>query len=481
MSVAKAASAGAWSALDIVLRQGVQFVVAVILARLLTPEDFGLMALLAFFSSLSIVFVQGGLSLALVQRTQTSHEQENAVFWSNLLAGLFFGLVLIAIAPAVARFYGYPQMNPLMFVVAAQVVLSSLGAVQSSLLNRTLRFDQLTKTGIISSLTSGAAGVAAAYAGWGVWALAVQLVLYTGVGSAALWWASDWRPAWRVRFSSIRDLFGFGARISLSSTLEILYSNGFALIIGKVYGARDLGLLTRASNTTGLPTGIIAQVIARTALPLFAARTGDPEALRRGFRRSVSLAMLLSLPLMAGLALLSDLVILNLFGPKWMPSAPLLAITAIGGALVPLHVLNLQLLLAAGDSKRFLALEIQKKSVGVFIFGAGCFFGITGVAYASIVFAIVAYVINARPTHDSIGFGLIRQILDLRGVIAATLFMAAGVLALKSMLSLPPLPSLAILVGAGGVLYTSFGFTFRLHAFREGLDTVMLLVRSRRG
>ncbi len=479
MSVARAASAGAWSALDIVLRQGVQFVVAVILARLLTPEDFGLMSLLAFFGSLSIVFVQGGLSMALVQRTETSHAQENAVFWANVLAGILFALILIAIAPAVARFYGYPLMDPLMYVIAAQVVLSALGAVQSSLLTRALRFDQLTKAGVVTSLASGVAGIAAAISGWGVWALAVQLLVYAAVGSAALWWVSDWRPAWRVRFLSIRDLFGFGARISLSSTLEILYGKGFALIIGKAYGAGDLGLLERASNTTGLPTGIISQIIARTALPLFAARADDVEGLRRGFKRSVSLAMLLSLPLMAGLGILSDLVILNLFGPKWMASAPLLAITAIGGTLVPMHVLNLQLLLAQGDSKRFLRLEIQKKAVGVFIFGAGCFFGITGVAYASIVFAIVAYVFNARPTQESIGYGLVQQVFDLRGVIAATAFMSAGVLALKSVLLLPPLPMLAVLVAAGGVLYASFGLILRLHAFREGLDTVMLLVRSR--
>jgi teichuronic acid exporter len=477
MTKERAARAGAWSALDIVLRQGVQFVVAVILARLLSPADFGLMSLLAFFSSLSIVFVQGGLSMALVQRTETSHAQESAVFWVNVVAGTLFALILLAIAPMVARFYGYPLMDPLMYVVAGQVVLSSLGAVHSSLLTRSLRFDRLTKAGVVTSLVSGVAGVVAAVMGWGVWALAIQFLVNAAVGSATLWWVSDWRPAWRADVREIRDLFGFGARISLSSTLEILYGKGFALVIGKAYGASDLGLLERASNTTGLPTGIISQIIARTALPLFAARSGDIDGLRRGFQRSVSLAMLLSLPLMAGLALLSELVILNLFGPKWGGSAPLLAITAIGGTLVPLHVLNLQLLLALGDSKRFLQLEIQKKAIGVFIFGAGCFFGIAGVAYASILFAVVAYIINARPTRESINYGIVAQIGDLRGIIAATLFMSAGVLVLKSALALPPLPALAVLVAVGGVLYMGFGFALRLRAFREGLDTVLMLVR----
>ncbi len=477
MSVAKAASAGAWSAIDIVLRQGVQFVVSIILARLLVPEDFGVMALLAFFTSLSIVFVQGGLSMALVQRQYTTPEQETAVFWTNLCAGILFALILIAIAPWVARFYGYPLMDPLMYVVAAQVVLSSLGAVQSSLLTRTLRFDQLTKTGILSSVISGVLGVAAAMNGWGIWALALQILSQAAIGSAALWWVIDWRPAWRVRFASIRDLIGFGAHLSLSSVLEVVYAQGFILIIGKVYGARDLGFLSRATSIQNLPTGIVSAVIARTALPLFAARFADKDALLRGFRMSVGLAMLLSMPLMAGLAVLSDLIVLVLLGDKWMPAAPVLAVAAVGGVLLPLHVLNLQLLLAGGESRAFLKLEVQKKAVGIVCFGTGCFYGIMGIAYASVVFSVLAYWLNARPTKATLGWGIARQLADLRGIVAATLFMAAGVLALKPVMPFPPLISLCLLVAAGGALYLGFGFAARIRAFREAFDTAMLLVR----
>lgn len=479
MTVARAASAGAWSAIDIVLRQGVAFVVSLILARLLVPEDFGIMALLAFFTSLSIVVVQGGLSLALVQRQETTPEQETAVFWANLCAGILFGLILIAIAPAVARFYGYPLLDPLMYVAAAQIALSSLGAVQSSLLTRTLRFDKLTKTGIVSSVASGVLGVAAAMNGWGIWSLALQILSQTAIGVAALWWVTDWRPTWRVRFGSIRDLAGFGAHLSASSVLEVVYAQGFALIIGKVYGARDLGFLYRATSIQTLPTGIISSVIARTALPLFAARFADKDALLRGFRMSVGLAMLLSMPLMAGLAVLSDLVVFVLLGDKWQPTAPVLAIAAIGGVLLPLHVLNLQLLLAGGESGTFFKLEVQKKVVGIACFGTGCFYGIMGIAYASVVFSVVALWINARPTHTMLRWGILRQLSDIRGVIAATLFMAAGVYALRLVLPFPPIVSLAVLVAAGGILYLGFGFGARIHAFREAYDTFMLLVRRK--
>lgn len=481
MSIAKATSAGLWSAADIVLRQLVGFAASIILARLLAPEDFGLIALLAFFTSLSIVFVQGGLSLALVQRQETTAEQENAVFWSNFCAGLLFALILIAIAPAVARFYGYPQMDALMYVAAAQVVLSSLGAVQTALLTRGLQFQTLTKTGIASSLASGAAAVAAAVAGWGVWALAVQILVQSAVASAALWWVSDWRPRWTVRFSSIADLARFGVNISLSSILDVLYSNGFVLVIGKVYGARDLGFLARATSIQALPTGIISQIIARTALPLFAARSNDKDALLRGFRMAVEIAMLLSLPLMAGLGVLADLVILVLLGDQWAPSAPVLAVAAIGGALLPLQILNLQLLLAGGDSRDFLRLEIRKKIVGTACFGTGCFFGIMGIAYASLVFAVLAFLINAAPTRRKLDYGAGRQIFDLRGPIALTLAMAGGVFAFRQAVDLPPAAMLIACTAVGGAIYVGGGFALRLAAFRTGLTLVQAVAGPRLG
>lgn len=480
MSVARAASAGTWSAIDIVLRQGVGFVVSIILARLLAPENFGLMALLTFFISLSIVFVQGGLSLALVQRQETTREQETAVFWTNLCAGILFALILVAIAPLVARFYGYPLMDPLMYVAAAQVVLSSLGAVQTSLLTRTLRFDQLTKTGILSSVGSGVLGVAAAMNGWGIWALALQVLSQTAISVAALWWVMDWRPTWRVRFASIRDLVGFGTHLSLSSILEVVYSQGFVLIIGKFYGARDLAYLSRATSINTLPTGIISAVIARTTLPLFAARYAEKDALLRGFRMSASLAMLLSVPLLAGMSVLADLIILVLLGDTWMPTAPVLTVAAASGVLLPLHVLNLQLLLAGGESRMFLRLEIQKKIAGVICFGIGCFYGIIGIAYANIAFTIIAFYINAAPTKALLGYGVAEQIADLRGVFAATLFMAAGVYGLRQVIDLPPLPLLAVLVAAGGAIYFAFGFALRLQSFTAALDLAKLVVNNRR-
>jgi O-antigen/teichoic acid export membrane protein len=470
MTVEKAASAGAWSALDLGLRQGLHFAVSIVLARLLAPEDFGIIGVLGFFTSLAVVFVNGGLTMALVQRQQSSREEESAVFWANLAASILFGLLLIAVAPLVARFYEQPLIQPLMAVAAAQIVFSALGAVQGAMLTRDLRFDQLTKTGLVASLSSGAVGVAAALAGWGAWALAAQLLTMAAAGTAALWWVTGWRPALTFRFQSLRNVAGFGARVGISSTLEVIYAHGFNLLIARIYGFRDLGMWTRAAGVNILPVSIISQVIGRTAFPLFAARASDLDGLRRGLKMSIGICTFLSLPLMVGLCLLSDLVIHTLFGPKWADAGPLLAVFTLGGMLMPLQVINLQLLLAVGDSKTFLRIEIWKKVLGIAIIGPACFVSLFAIAWTAVTFSVVAFFVNAWPMRKLLQFGPIDQLWHLWRVVAAAALMAVGVMALKAALTLPAPLELLILTAAGGAIYVATSAALREPAFSEALQ-----------
>jgi O-antigen/teichoic acid export membrane protein len=271
----------------------------------------------------------------------------------------------------------------------------------------------------------------------------------------------------RVRLGAVRSLAGFGVHVSLSSVLDVVYTNGFLLVIGKLYGVRDLGIWNRASGVTSLPTGIISQIIGRTALPLFASRASDPDALRRGLRMSLGLGMLISLPIMVGLCVLSDAVIMALFGPKWIDAAPLVAVTALSGMLIPLQALNLNLLLAVGDSRRYLRIEIWKKVYGIAIVGVGCFFGMIGIAWAALAISIVAYLLNAWPAKDMIGYGPGKQVLDLGGVIFCAILMGASVFGLEQYLSLAPWPTLAILTPAGAIIYCAAGWLLRIRHFHE--------------
>jgi teichuronic acid exporter len=480
MSIARAASAGFWSAIDVLARQGVQFVTSVILARLLAPSDFGIIALASFFSSLAQVLLQGGLTTALVQRQDTSHEEESAAFWINLIVSVVLSLALLAAAPAIAVFYQHPILAPLMWAAVAQIMLTALGAVHAALLARRLAFVALAKVGVVSALLSGATGLLAAYLGEGVWALAWQGMVATASYSAGLWIVGDWTPKLRFRFADIRRLFGFGAWLSVASILDVVYTQGFSLLVGKLHGVRELGLYNRASSTQLLPSTVLSLIISRVALPLFVPRVDDQDATRRGMRMAISFAMLLNVPIMVGLVLLPDMVIGVLFGAQWLPAAPILRILAISGLFYPLHVINLHVLLAQGRSRSFLHIEIAKKAVGIMLVVFGSIFGIYGLAWAQVMASIVSLALNAGVTQRSLNYGPIEQLIDLRGIFACSAVMAAYIYVITALIALPPLFMLSILVPSAAAVFFVCGFSFRMSSFVEAASVVSVLIKGSR-
>lgn len=481
MTVARAASAGLWSTIDVLLRQGTQFVVSIILARLLSPADFGIVAITTFFSTLAQVFIQGGLTSALIQQQSTSHAQQSSAFWLNLAASLLFALVLVLAAPLVASFYRNRLLQPLIWVSAAQVVVSALGAVQYALLNRDLGFAAIAKAGIFSALLSGAAGLCAAWAGAGVWALAILSATATASYTAAMWAVSDWRPRFVLSFAETLPLLAFGAWLSLSSVLEVFFTQGFSLLLGKLHGVRDLGLYNRASNTQQLPSTIFSVIIARVALPLFAPRANDREGTLRGFKMATGFLMLLHVPVMVGLMLVPGQIIETLFGAKWLPAAPILAILALGGILYPLHVMNLQVLIAQGQSRLFFRIEILKKTAGITCVLIGSVFGIEGLAWSQVAASVIAMVLNSNPTRRSLGYSGWRQLWDLRGIFACAGVMAGvSVLAQWMMRGYAPQIQLLVVVPVAALAYGAAALMGRLRSLLDALAILRTLFLSRR-
>lgn len=470
-----AAKAGAWSALDVIVRQAILFFVSVVLARLLAPEDFGIIALLALFTSLSIVFVQGGLSIAIIQRQRTTPDEESAVFWWNLAGSILFGLLIVLIGPALAAFFHQPVLRRLVFVAAIQLVFAAAGAVHTAVLTKGMRFDLLTKCSLFASLGSGAAAVGAAFLGAGVWALALQIVLLALLNTIALWFALRWRPALHFRFETIRELFGFGAWVSVGNVMEVLYTNGFSLLIGKLHGVRQLGFYNQASATQLVPSSALSTIVSRVALPLLASNQDDPAAMRSSLRLAIRSVMLINLPAMAGLGMLSDLVVRVLFGPRWLPSAPILSILALGGMLLPLHVINLQYVLARAQTATFMRIEIAKKSVGIACVLGGSIFGIAGLAWGQVAYSAIGLVINARPARRDLGYGPLQQLADVAWIAIVTVLMCGAVYLVRAITFAGPLVTLALCTVSGAIVYAGLGWLSASPVFR---DPVMLLASA---
>jgi O-antigen/teichoic acid export membrane protein len=479
MSKNKATLATFWSGADLILRQLVQFIVSVTLARLLAPSDFGVIALLGLFSGIALVFVDGGMSLALISRRGGAPDEETSVFWFNIVMGVICAGLLTFISPLVARFYDQPVLQPLMSVVSAQVIIGSLGSVHSALLTRSLRFRSLLIVGATSSAISGAVGVGLALSGFGVWALAWQGLSMSLTSTTLLWLVGGWRPKLTFNVKHVLSLLGFSGNLAINALLDVAYNQGFSLIIGKLHSIDQLGFYNRASGVQALPSTSLSAIISRVALPIFSARAHDLEAIRRGVGIALRGAMAINVPIMIGLGVLSDIVISVLFGEKWLPAAPILSILCISGLLWPIHVINLQVLLARGDSNTFLRMTVKKQTTGICAILVGSFFGIAGLAWSQVIYGLIAAVINTAPSGRAFGYGFEAQIRDVSGAILAGSFMGFAILAARRFIFLSPIAELLTMIPLGALIYLGIAFIFRMTFLIEALGLLSNLIKIR--
>ena len=464
----KARSALLWSGAEILLRQGFYIVVTIVLARLLAPEVFGTVALLYLFGGLANVFVDGGFSAALIQRKDITHTDESTVFWFNLLMATVLGLAFCISAPAFARFYGQPVLVPLVMLLALNLFLSALSAIHTTLLTRHLEFRLQMKVSVAAGLVSGVVAITMAWAGYGIWALAAQVLVATSVNTLLLWLLHAWRPARVFSMESVRRLFAFGGYLMIAALMDVFYTRIYSLLIGKMHGVRELGFYNRADGAREMPMGILGSLLVSVAFPVFSAAAGDREQLRQGVRFSIRSMMLLNIPMMLGLMAVSGPLIVGLFGQKWQPAVPILQVMCLASLLWPLLMLNLQVLKAQGHSHLFFRLEVFKKVLGTLFLVAGAFFGVLGIVWSTVLFTLIAFLINAHYTGRFLDYGPRAQIMDCLPVLALAVPMALLVGWLEQIWQ-PELAllELVVLAGVGAGMFLSMAWLLRLPHLAE--------------
>src|SRR5690348_13949811 len=352
--------AALWSAIEIAARYGVQIVVMVVLARLLTPADFGLIAMLLVFTAVGSLLADSGFGTALIQRQNTTADDETTVFLFSVAISVLLAGVLWYSAPAIASFYSQPQLIPLTRLLLFVLPLGALASVPDSLLTQRLDFRSRASAEVVASVFSGVAALVLAWMGWGVWSLAWQAIIAIGVRAIMLWVLSGWRPRGSFSPASFRALFAFGGYMMLSNLLNTMATRLQSLLIGKMFDSRALGYYTLAQNTQQAPAQFISSVLNRVGLPVFSTFTDQPDKLVRALRVSLRVAIFLFLPCMVGIAVVAKPLIDMLYGARWLPAAPLLSVLAVSAALWPLHVLNLAAIGAQGRSDLIFRLEMIK-------------------------------------------------------------------------------------------------------------------------
>ena len=462
-----------WSGADILFTHGLRFAVTVVLARLLAPEDFGAVAVLYLFLGLGSMFVDCGFGAALIQRQEVTRIDESTVFFFNLAVAAAAALLLAALSGQIANFFSLPILQPLACLMALNLFIGAFGSIHGTLLTKALDFRTQMKVNIIASVTSGTAAIILASRGFGVWSLALQMTVATTVSVILLWSWHQWRPNARFSFTSLRSLFSFGSYMLLSGLLDTIGSRIHTVFIGRIYSPRALAFFSRAENTQQLPATLLSAILSRVAFPVYSAAANDSARLARGVRRSLTTIMMINIPAMSGIALVADPLVRTVFGEKWAPSIPLLRILCFSGMLWPLHVINLNVLMAQGRSDLFFRLEVLKTVLGIGALLVASLYSVTAIAVSWVVVGIMSFLINGHYTGVFLGYGAVRQIGDILPYGAVTILMVMGAWPISLCVSLKPPVMLVLQTAVGVLIYFAACKFLRLAAFRDAWQVAM--------
>lgn len=444
-----------WSFVDNFANLGISFIVGIILARLLSPREFGLVGMLTIFIAISQSFIDSGFSQALIRKKNPSQVDYSTVFYFNLIIGIICFLILFFCSGLIARFFKEPQLKSLVQVIGLSLIINSFTIIQRTILTKRIDFKLQTKISIIASIISGIVGIGMALTGYGVWSLVIKTIVMYLMTSILLWLWNKWKPILIFSLQSFKELFSFGSKLLISGLIDTIYRNVYYLIIGKYFSAQELGYYTRADQFNALPSSTLTTVIQRVSYPVLSSIQDDKERLKAAYKKIIRSTMLITFVLMLGMAAIAKPMILTLIGIKWEPCIIYLQMLCFVGMFYPLHAINLNMLQVQGRSDLFLRLEIIKKSLAVPIIIVGIFLGIKAMIFCMFFLNLIALYLNSYWSGRLIGYSFLQQIKDILPSFLLAVIMSTVVFA-EGLLPLSLLPLLIIQLITGAIL--TFGF-----------------------
>jgi len=402
-----------WSFIDQFANLGITFIAGIILARLLSPREFGLIGMITVFIAVSESFINSGFSSALIRKKDCTDTDFATVFYFNLVAGILFFFILFFSAPAIAGFFDEPQLEAIVQVLGIILIIDSLTLIQRTILTKRIDFKLQARISVIASLGSGIVAIVMAFNGFGVWSLVAQRLLRQGLNSFFLWLWNRWRPLWVFSKQSFKELFGFGSKLLISGLIDTIYRNIYYLVIGKYFSAQELGYYTRAEGFKNLPSQNLNSIVSRVTYPVLSSIQDDIPRLRNNYQKLIRSVMFITFILMLGMAAVAEPMIHTLIGAKWEPAIIYLQMLCFVGMMYPLHALNLNMLQVQGRSDLFLKLEIIKKLIAIPTIIIGIFWGIKIMIAGMMVNTLIAYYLNSYWSGVKIGYSFRQQVKDI--------------------------------------------------------------------
>lgn len=460
--------------------QGIQFIVQIVLARLLSPEEYGIIAIVMVFILLANVFVESGFNTALVQKKDADEVDFSSVLYLSLgVATILYGIIFVT-APFIANFYDEPILVQVLRVLSITLFIGAFNSIQNAFVARNMLFKKLFASSLGAVTISGIVGVIAAYSGLGVWALVLQQLTSQLAVAVILWFTVKWRPHLIFSTTRVKSLFSYGSKLLASGLLDTLYINLRTLIIGRMYTPSMLGYYNRGQQFPQLIVSNINGSLQSVMLPALSAHQDDRKRVKEMMRRAVVSSSFLIFPMMVGMAVVAEPLVKIVLTEKWLPAVPFLQIACFTFALWPIHTANLQAINAMGRSDIFLRLEIIKKIMGLIVLGVSLPFGVYAIALGGVFSGLIGTFINAYPNKELLNYSYKEQWLDIMPSLLISLIMGV-VVYLFNYLSIPAWQILILQIVSGCIIYILLAKIFKIESLTYLVETMKQLIKSRKG
>lgn len=463
-----------WAGTGNLTLQVVGFIIGILLARVLTPADYGLVGMIGVFTALTGCLVDCGMANALVRKTDRTDVDCSTLYWFNIVVSWSLYAVFFVAAPYIAAFYNEPQLCDITRVITIPMLIGPFAGVHAVRLTIDLQFKKTSFINVVGTVICGALSVYCAYSGYGVWALVYPAIVGSVLRVCMLWYFVRWKPCFVFSGQSFRELFGFGSKLLASSMLDTAYNNVRPLLVAKLYSGADLGYYTRANQYAALPATTATGLLSSVTYPLLCKLQHDDAVVKDKYRLLIQLSTFIVFPVLMGLAALAEPCVVVLIKEKWLPCVALLQILCFALMWYPVHALNLNLLQVKGRSDLFLRLEIIKKIMGVIMLAITVPISVKAMCYGAVVNSVLCLFVNTYYTGKLINAGFFTQMMDILPSLLLSLAMGGTVWALTTFVPMSQVLQLAVGVPAGVIFYIGMAFILR----RPELTTACQLIRN---
>lgn len=466
-----------WKFLERGGTQGIQFILQLFLARLLTPDDYGKISLIVIFINIAGVFIDSGFNTALIQQKEIEEEDISSAFYTSLVVSITMYIILYFIAPIIANFYKIQELILIVRVLSLSLIIGVFNSIQGAIVSRRMEFKNFFFSNLGAIIISGTVGVILAYKGFGVWALVYQQIISQIVIFIILYLKVKWKPKLLFSIKKVKKLFSYGSKLLCSSLIDTIYRNMIGLTIGRVYSSTMLAYYNRGETFPNLIVGNLNGSIQAVIFPALASIQHDKERVKELMRRAITTSSFIVFPAMFGLMTIAEPMIKLILTDKWLPCVPYLRAFCLAYALWPIHTANLQAINAIGRSDIFLKLEIVKKVVGISILLITSRYSPYAMALGTVFTGIIGSFVNSYPNKKLLNYSYIEQMKDIFPSFVLSIIM--GILAYSiSLLKFSDLLTIAIQVLLGGVSYIGLSYLFKLECFMYLLN---IIYKKKRG